>query len=69
MSKKPVHDQKPWEPILDTLPVFNPFVNPAEHLGDVPSGAPVEDEETETTPETDEIRNDAGQPASTPPEK
>jgi len=48
MNKHPPHDEKPWEPTLDTLPIFNPFLNPVEHLNDprtTPIGEDVEPED------------------------
>jgi hypothetical protein len=46
-------EEQPWEPNLDTLPLFNPFRNPVEHL-EAPRTTPIGedvDEEIEFDPD------------------
>jgi|SRR5580700_3535515 hypothetical protein len=36
-------EQKPWQPIMEHEPEFNPFVNPMDRVGQLESQPPLED--------------------------
>jgi hypothetical protein len=50
MTKTREPDHAPWVPTMDSPPMFNPFANPVEHLGDPEPAFPPDEIPTEEPP-------------------